>query len=44
VDLQKLWKDLGVSEGKNQDAGAELDPHAPLAQIRDAIMAPVTTH
>jgi hypothetical protein len=39
VDLQKLWKDLGVSEGRNQDAGAELDPHAPLARIRDAIMA-----
>jgi hypothetical protein len=38
VDLPALWKDLGVSLGKDRDAGAELDPHAPLAQIRDAIM------
>jgi hypothetical protein len=39
VDLPALWKDLGVSNGKDRNAGAELDPHAPLAQIRDAIMA-----
>ena len=39
VDLPTLWKDLGVSLGKDRNAGAELDPHAPLAQIRDAIMA-----
>jgi len=39
VDLPTLWKDLGVSPGKDRDAGAVLDPHAPSAQIRDAIMA-----
>jgi hypothetical protein len=35
VDLTKLWSDLGVSAGGN---GVQLNPHAPLAQIRDAIM------
>ena len=39
VDLPAFWKDLGVSAGKDRDAGADLDPHAPSAQIRDAIMA-----
>ena len=38
VDLPALWKDLGVGLGKDRDAGAELDPHAPSAKIRDAIM------
>lgn len=37
VDLPKLWKDLGVSAGAQ---GAALDPHAPLARIREAITAP----
>ena len=36
VDLPKLWSDLGVSPGKD---GVEFNPSAPLAQIRDAIMA-----
>jgi hypothetical protein len=35
IDLGKLWRDLGVKSGAN---GAELDPKAPLAAIRDAIM------
>jgi hypothetical protein len=39
VDLPALWKDLGVYPGKDRDAAAVLDPHAPSAQIRDAIMA-----
>jgi hypothetical protein len=39
VDLTRLWSDLGVNMGKGSDAGAEFDPHAPLASIRDAIMA-----
>jgi len=34
VDLPKLWKDLGISPGQ---AGAEFNPNAPLAQIRNAI-------
>jgi hypothetical protein len=37
VDLPALWKDLGVGNGA--DGAATLDPHAPLAQIRDEIMA-----
>ena len=36
VDLANLWKDLGVSAGQN---GADFSSDAPLAQIRDAIMA-----
>ena len=36
VDLPALWKELGVSNGT--DGAATLDPHAPLAEIRDAIM------
>jgi hypothetical protein len=39
VDLPALWKELGVSLGKDRDAGAEFDPHAPSAKIRAAIMA-----
>ena len=35
VDLAKLWRDLGVKSGPD---GAEFDPKAPLANIRDAIM------
>jgi len=35
VDLPALWKDLGVSEDKD---GIKLDPGAPLAAIRDAIV------
>jgi len=42
VDLPKLWKDLGVSTGQN---GAEFSSNAPLALIRDAIMAnPANRH
>ncbi|HEX4322150.1 MAG TPA: hypothetical protein VHZ52_14655 [Acidobacteriaceae bacterium] len=37
VDLPALWRELGVSEGPA--GSATLDPHAPLAAIRDAIMA-----
>jgi hypothetical protein len=36
VDLPKLWMDLGVSKGGD---GVTLDGKAPLAAIRDAIMA-----
>jgi hypothetical protein len=36
VDLTKLWSDLGIRAGAK---GAEFDPKAPLAQIREAIMA-----
>ena len=35
VDLPKLFSDLGVSDGRN---GADFNPKAPLAQIRDRIM------
>jgi hypothetical protein len=35
VDLDKFWRDLGVKSGPS---GAEFDPKAPLATIRDAIM------
>ena len=35
VDLEKLWRELGVKSGLG---GAEFDPKAPLANIRDAIM------
>ncbi len=34
VDLNQLWLDLGVRMGSN---GIELDSHAPLASIREAI-------
>lgn len=37
VDLQQMWKELGVSEDKS---GVKLDPGAPLAAIRDAIASP----
>jgi hypothetical protein len=37
VDLPALWKQLGVSEGKD---GIKLDAAAPLAAMRDAITAP----
>jgi hypothetical protein len=40
VDLPALWKELGVGASSDRDAGAVFDPHAPLTQIRDAIMTP----
>ena len=39
VDLQKLWSDLGVSPGQGHFEGVEFNPNAPLAHVRDAIMA-----
>ena len=39
VDLQKLWSDLGVSPGQSRLEGVEFNPSAPLAHVRDAIMA-----
>ena len=36
VDLAKLWKDLGVARGPGS---AVFDPHAPQAQVREAITA-----
>jgi hypothetical protein len=35
VDLDQLWRELGVKSGPN---GAAFDAKAPLAQIRDAIV------
>jgi len=37
VDLAAMWKQLGVSEGKD---GVKLDAAAPLVAIRDAIASP----
>jgi hypothetical protein len=37
VDLPQLWKELGVKAGSS---GIEFSHDAPLAQIREAIMAP----
>jgi len=36
VDLKNLWQQLGVSKSSD---GVTLDSKAPLAQIRDSIMA-----
>ena len=39
MDLEKLWKDLGVIADPKHEGEVKFDAHAPLAPIRDAIMA-----
>jgi hypothetical protein len=37
VDLQTMWRELGVREGRN---GLEFDDNAPLAAVRRSITSP----
>lgn len=38
VDLDKLFRELGVEEGKDGNDGVSLNPSAPLAEVRRAIL------